>query len=389
MQGEQRNTPPTTHLGERVRGTSKATSRAVSKGRRLLLAWTVAAVAMIMPTGAAQAADGAGDGGAPPPMANGFGLTQSEPAVGGPTDFYLTVTTPEVTGEQHIKIILPSGYYDDPERRYPVLYFMHGSPDDPIQQNYPALTMSDRMITVVPDGGARGWYANWLDQKTQIGAQNWENFHLKQVIPFIDANLRTIPSKQARAVAGVSMGGFGALHYAQVRPDLFSQTASLSGDIDLSAKSMDLRLAVVASVIDAQGAICASASGSCDPNDSPYKPGVDSDALFGSPYPVFNADWRWNEVDPAAHMDKLAGAGVGVSIYVGNGGGSPTEPEFWLEGAAKHVKDSMDALGMPYHYVNYGDGSGWGTLCNGGHNAGCWEEDLRDLIPRLERAFAA
>ncbi|WP_251056103.1 penicillin acylase family protein [Streptomyces sp. ISL-94] len=268
-----------------------------------------------------------------------------------------------------------------------LILVLHGSPDDPVQQTYPALSMSDEMITVIPDGGARSWYANWLNQKTVLGAQNWENFHLKQVIPFIDANLRTIATKKSRAVAGVSMGGFGAFRYAQVRPDLFSQTASLSGDIDLSADSMDLRMAVVASVIDAAGAICGSASGACDPNDSPYKPGVDSDALFGSPYPVFNADWRWNEVDPSQHMDRLAG--IGVSLYVGDGGGSPLDMEFWLAGAAKNVKARMDVLGMPYYYVNYGDGSGWGTQCNGGHNAGCWEEDLRDLIPRLERAFAS
>nr|WP_251072241.1 alpha/beta hydrolase-fold protein [Streptomyces sp. ISL-43] len=323
-----------------------------------------AVVGMAVPAGSAQAADGT----APPRMADGFGLTQVDTAVGGPTNFHITVTTPQVTGKHHIKIILPSGYYDDPARRYPVLYFLHGSPDDPIQQNYPALTTSNEMITVIPDGGARGWYANWLNQRTPAGAQNWENFHLKQVIPFIDANLRTIATKKARAIAGVSMGGFGALHYAQDRPDLFSQTASLSGDIDLSVRSMDLRLAVVASLVA-------------------YEPSVDSDAAFGSPYPVFNADWRWNEVDPAQHMDKLAG--VGVSIYVGNGRGDVTDLEFWVESASKHVKDSMDALGMPYYYVDYGDGSAWGTQCNGGHNAGCWEEDLRDLIPRLERAFAS
>ncbi|MFG3000276.1 alpha/beta hydrolase [Streptomyces sp. NPDC048340] len=344
-----------------------------------------AIVGMVVPAGTAQGADRT----APPPMADGFGLTQVDSAVGGPTNFYITVTTPEVAGKHHIKIILPSGYYDDPARRYPVLYFLHGSPDDPIQQNYPALTTSNSMITVIPDGGPRGWYANWLNQRTQAGAQNWENFHLKQVIPFIDANLRTVATKKARAIAGVSMGGFGAFHYAQVRPDLFSQTASLSGDIDLSARSMDLRLAVVASLIDAQGAACGSMSGVCDPKDSPYKPGVDSDALFGSPYPVFNVDRVWNEVDPSQHMDKLKAGGVGVSIYVGNGRGQVTDLEFWLESASKHVKDAMDALGMSYYYVNYGDGSAWGDMCNGGHSGGCWEQDLRDLIPRLERSFAA
>ncbi|MFF4172323.1 alpha/beta hydrolase [Streptomyces sp. NPDC001744] len=343
----------------------------------------LAAVAVVAPAGSARAAADT----VPPKLEDGFGLTQAAAPVGTAHNFYLTVTTPQVAGEQHIKIILPSGYYDDPARRYPVLYFLHGSPDDPIGQTYPALSMSDRMITVIPDGGARGWYANWLNQKTAAGAQNWENFHLNQVIPFIDANLRTVATKKGRAVAGISMGGFGAFHYAQARPDLFSQTASLSGDIDLSANSMDLRFAVVASLIDAQGAACASASGICDPNDSPYKPGVDSDAAFGSPYPVFNADWRWNQVDPQQHMDRLAG--IGISIYTGDGGGSIGNLEFWVAGAAKNVKARLDSLGMPYYYVNYGNGAGWGTLCDGGHNGGCWEEDLRDLIPRLERAFAS
>jgi len=348
----------------------------------MLAAGAVAAVAMATTASTAQADDTA-----PPSLPNGFGLTQVGTATGSATNFSLTVTTPEVEGEQHIKIILPGGYHDQPDRRYPVLYFLHGAPDDPIHQNYPALSMSDEMITVIPDGGAKGWYANWLDQNTALGAQNWENFHLEQVIPFIDANLRTITAKESRAVAGVSMGGFGALHYAQVRPDLFGQTASLSGDIDLSVKSMDLRLAVVASVTDATGAMCASSSGSCDPDQSPFAPGVDSDALFGSPYPVFNRDRRWNEVDPSQHMERLAG--MGISIYTGDGGGSPLNLEFWVAGAAKNVKARLDALGMPYYYVNYGDGSGWGTLCDGGHTVGCWEEDLRDLIPRLEQAFAS
>ncbi|MFJ4473889.1 alpha/beta hydrolase [Streptomyces xanthochromogenes] len=354
---------------------------------RIVVALTAAMVGMVLPAGAAEAATTGTAVTTPPPLTNGFGLTQVDTPAGSSTNFYITVTTPEVAGKHHIKIILPSGYYDDPARRYPVLYFLHGSPDDPIAQNYPALTTSNSMITVIPDGGARGWYANWLNQNTAAGAQNWENFHLKQVIPFIDANLRTVATKKARAIAGVSMGGFGALHYAQDHPELFSQTASLSGDIDLSARSMDLRLAVVASLIDAQGAICGSTSGVCDPNNDPYKPGVDSDALFGSPYPIFNADRKWNEVDPSQHMDKLAG--VGVSLYVGNGRGSATDFEFWLESASQHVRDSMDALGMPYYYVDYGDGSAWGTQCNGGHNGGCWEQDLRDLIPRLEKSFAS
>jgi S-formylglutathione hydrolase FrmB len=332
----------------------------------------------------ATAGPAAADQPGPPTLTDRDGLTQVGTATGTSTNFLITVTTPEVSGQHHIKIILPAGYYADPTRRYPVLYFLHGSPDDPAQQTYPALTRSDKMITVIPDGGARSWYDNWLNQNTVLGAQNWENFHLNQVIPFIDGNLRTIAAKKARAIAGVSMGGFGAFHYAMDRPDLFSQTAALSGDIDNSVDSMDLRLAVVASLTDALGVICSASSGDC--SGDKYKPAVDSDALWGSPYPVFNADRRWNEVDPSQHMDKLAG--IGISFYVGNGGGQATNAEFWLEGAAKHVKDHLDALHMPYYFVDYGDGSAWGAQCDGGHDSGCWEQDLLDLVPRLERAFA-
>lgn len=320
---------------------------------------------------------------APPVLTDGFGLTQTPgAATGTATDFVISVTTPQVAGPHSIKIMLPDDYYANPNKRYPVLYFLHGSPDFPENQNYAALASTNDMIVVIPDGGRRGWYANWRDQNTPAGAQNWENFHIDQVIPFVDANLRTIPTKQKRAIAGVSMGGFGAMHYAHRNPHLFSHVASLSGDIDLSVASMDLRLAVVASLIDAPGVLCASSSDPelCHANDL-YKPAVDSDALFGSPYPVFNADWRWNAANPSANVDKLQG--MGIYIYVGNN----DFMEFWLEGAAKHVKNALDARNMPYHYVAYGNGASWG--CDGGHNSTCWAKDLEDLIPRLEQAFAA
>ncbi|MET9262027.1 alpha/beta hydrolase-fold protein [Amycolatopsis sp. NPDC004079] len=351
--------------------------RSLSRAPARLAAAVVTALAVLAPP-AAHA-----DEQAPPVLADGFGLTQVGSATGTGTDFVLTVTTAQVAGPHHLKIILPAGYDSHPAKRYPVLYFLHGSPDDPAAQGYPALTASSSVITVIPDGGHRGWYANWRDRNTVLGAQNWENFHLDQVIPFIDANLRTIAAKKGRAVAGVSMGGFGALHYAEDRPDLFSQVASLSGDIDLSVDSMDLRMVAVATVTNAVGAICASASGADNCTQDSYAPGVDSDALFGSPYPVFDADRLWNAADPSTHVDKLAG--VGVSIYVGNNDAL----EFWLEGAAKHVKDHLDALRMPYYYVDYGNGATWGTNCNGGHNGYCWEQDLVDYLPRLEKAFAA
>ena len=80
----------------------------------------------------------------------------------------------------------------------------------------------------MPDAGKVGWETNWVDQSG--GAQAWRDFHVDQLIPWIDANLRTISSKSGRAIAGLSMGGFGAIRYAQDRPDLFTYAASFSGE---------------------------------------------------------------------------------------------------------------------------------------------------------------
>ena len=59
-------------------------------------------------------------------------------------------------------------------------------------------------------GGRGGFYANWLNFG-KGGPPMWETYHIDQLIPFIDANLRTIPKRQGRAIAGLSMGGFGAM----------------------------------------------------------------------------------------------------------------------------------------------------------------------------------
>ncbi|TDU05964.1 S-formylglutathione hydrolase FrmB [Streptomyces sp. 846.5] len=343
-----------------------------------------AATLLVMP--AAHADDSV-----PPTLADGFGLTQVGAATGTADDFVITVTTAQVAGPHHIRIILPVGYADNPARRYPVLYLLHGATDDPGNPGlaYPALTGSSSMITVIPDGGLRGWYANWLDQSTAAGPQNWENFHIDQVIPFIDADLRTIATQQGRAVGGISMGGFGALHYAEDHPGLFSQVATFSGADDISGDEAVIRAAVVATLTNVGTPLCGSSSASDSTCPFNFGPTVSSDAIFGTPYPVFNADWRWNTADPSTHLSLLAG--YGISLYTGNGqgGGANSAPEFLVESASQHVKANLDALGMDSYFVDYGNGATWGTDCGGGHNGNCWAQDLIDYVPRLEQAFAS
>lgn len=355
--------------------------RAQAAATALAAAVILTGLSTVSTTTSAQAAD-------PGPLrtADGFGLTQVGPTTGTDTNFVITVTTPEVAGEHHIRVLLPSDYAANATKRYPVLYFLHGASDDPGNPAlaYPALTATQKMITVIPDGGRRGWYANWLDQNTAAGAQNWENFHINQVIPFIDANFRTNATRGGRAVAGLSMGGFGSLHYAQNHPELFSQVGAFSGAVDLSVDHLVMRAAVVATLTNVGAALCGSSGPTCSLD---FGPAVSSDAVFGSPYPVFNADWRWNEADPSTHMERLAG--MGVSLYTGNGDGDAANPELWARSASEHAKEYLDELGHPYHYVDYGNGAGWGASCDGGHHAGCWAQDLVDFVPRLEATLVS
>lgn len=316
-----------------------------------------------------------------PAFTNGFGLIQvGDPVVHSSTDFTLTVTSPQVAGLHKIRIFLPKDYATDPAKRWPTVYFLHGgagSVDDAAAA--PALH-SDSVITVVPDGGLKGWYTDWVMQNTAAGAANWETFHLYQVIPFIDANLRTLPDRQYRAVVGLSMGGFGALHYAEDRPDLFGYTASLSGGIDFGMP--EIRAAVLATELNLPQSLCAvatSGTGQC----AGYGTYVDSDAVFGSPYPVFNADHIWNEVNPAAPANLAKLAATDITLYTG----SSWPIDHMTEIATANVKSGLDALGIPSRVDDYADGSSLAPGCDGGHSYACWAPALADYMPRLQAAF--
>ncbi|MBL0742949.1 alpha/beta hydrolase [Chryseolinea lacunae] len=130
-------------------------------------------------------------------------------------------------------IYLPADY-DKSNRQYPVLYLLHGYSDDETgwSQFGEAQIIADKlqgeiapMIIVMPDAGV-SWYINSFDGKVK-----YEDFFIKEFIPFIDANYRTRPVKQYRAIAGLSMGGYGTLIMSTKHPELFSSAAPLSSGV--------------------------------------------------------------------------------------------------------------------------------------------------------------
>jgi S-formylglutathione hydrolase FrmB len=135
--------------------------------------------------------------------------------------------------DAHVRVLLPDGY-DPGGPGYPVLYLLHGAGDtyQTWTQNTDAIDFfrGTRVIIVMPDGGRNanaGWYSDWRD-----GSRQWETFHTKVLVDYVDRTFNTLGAGH-RAVAGLSMGGFGAMHYAARHPCLFQAAAEFSGAVDM------------------------------------------------------------------------------------------------------------------------------------------------------------
>src|ERR1041384_6313682 len=124
---------------------------------------------------------------------------------------------------------LPADYASS-SRRYPVLYFLHGLFENDHRwidrggkENFDRLTADGtigQFIVVLPNGG-ESFYINSED-----GKDRYEDFFVQELVPFIDHHYRTIDTKEARGISGLSMGGYGALHLAMRHSDLFGSVAA-------------------------------------------------------------------------------------------------------------------------------------------------------------------
>lgn len=139
--------------------------------------------------------------------------------------------SPAVSRQMKFDIVLPPDY-EETDVRYPVLYLLHG-----YMQNYTvwgrnlgaafyARHFSD-LIVVMPDAG-NSWYINYADNEDNQ-RNNWEDHIVNDVIGHVDSNFRTIARREGRAIAGLSMGGYGAVMLGLRHPETFISVASTSG----------------------------------------------------------------------------------------------------------------------------------------------------------------
>ena len=131
-------------------------------------------------------------------------------------------------------LYLPPGYEKDTERRYPVIYHLHGAGGNETRSVYSASVMHEgilagklpEIVMVFPNGGRSTMYQDSGDGRFMA-----ETMMIKELIPHIDATYRTIADRKARCIEGFSMGGRGSTHLAMRYPELFGSLFNQSGNV--------------------------------------------------------------------------------------------------------------------------------------------------------------
>ena len=132
-------------------------------------------------------------------------------------------------------IYLPPGYLSS-TRRFPVIYFL----PNPFEDNYrfdfdhrDAQGLFDRAIA---EGVIKKFILVAVDMNTPLGTSwyvnssatgNWEDFMIQELVPYIDANFKTLPNRDSRGIAGIFIGGYGAIRFGMRHPDVFGSVYAM------------------------------------------------------------------------------------------------------------------------------------------------------------------
>ena len=282
----------------------------------------------------------------------------------------LSLATDALPSPPGVRILVPDGYAEHPDRRYPVLYLLDGTSgyaSDWTQLGGAEPTTAGRpLIVVMPDitlnGDGGGWCTDWPD-----GAERWETFHVAQLVPWVDANLRTVPDRAGRAIAGLSQGGFCSMSYAARHPDLFSVALAFSGPPDIDHDPVAHQ--------GAEEIINATEVGLTH---------VPPNTFFGDPV---TDEINWAAHDPATLAENLRH--TLTYLYWGNGQPGPLDANpvnpygSFIEGAIAYDNGAFrpwaQSLGLPASFTDYG---------NGTHIWPYWARDLAWSIGAVDHDLA-
>ncbi len=213
-------------------------------------------------------------------------------------------------------VILPDRYSSG-DGRFPTIYLLHGwsgnDTDWSTQTTVGHLADQYNLIIVMPDGGYDKWYID-----SPVSPKNkYETYVGKEVVDYIDHHYRTIATRDARAITGLSMGGFGALNIAINNATDFGAAGSISGGVD--------------------------------PRAFPTKWGLEN--VFGDP--VGNADY-WNSKALINNANRFAGIDLAIECGV---------DDFFID-SNRALHQRLVELKVPHDYTERPGGHTWDYWSN-------------------------
>ena len=256
----------------------------------------------------------------------------------------LTIQSPAMGGFAVARLILPADFDTAPRTKtWPVLMLLHGATSS--HAAYSDINAAPDALIVAPDGGAYGWYSDWWNGG-KGGPPAYETFHLIELPQLVQRGWR---ASTRMAIAGISMGGFGAMSYAGRHPGMFVAAASISGVVDTRLMPQDWQ----------------------NPD------------LWGSPTAQAGI---WKAHNPATLVSGLRGTTLFVSY--GNGQLGPLDPASatgWdtLEALIGQMNEAFTAelkkLGVPATIDAYGPGT---------HTGPYFDRELAKALVILRSALA-
>ncbi len=132
-------------------------------------------------------------------------------------------------------VYLPAGY-DSSTQRYPVVYFFPSPFDSSFRAIFDKQNAQGILDRAITTGIVGKFIFVAVDMTTPLGSSwyvnspatgNWEDFIVKELVPYVDANFRTLPTRDSRGIAGHFMGGYGAIRLAMEYPNIFGSVYAL------------------------------------------------------------------------------------------------------------------------------------------------------------------
>lgn len=268
--------------------------------------------------------------------------------------------------DRDVMVWLPPGYPASGTRRYPVLYLLHGFTDNtdnwwgvnkhfvsvPAVMDKAQAAGAGDMIVVMPNAFTR-FQGSMYSSSVVTG--DWETFVATELVAYIDAHYRTHARREARALAGHSMGGYGALRIAMKRPDAFSalyalNPCCLSGDARPGSKASAIRQPeeIAKSDFFTKAELASAAAWSPNPNKPPLY--VDLPFEDGQGRPEIAAKWQANR--PLAFLDQYIHA---LRRYSRIGVDAGTK-EAAIEPTVRALHARLEAYGIRHAYEIYEGG---------------------------------